>query len=267
MGGRRDDRGRSRGRASRATRSIRSPISASGSSSSHPSDTTPTTTRWPTGSCGSCTTTSGTPRGRRCSTRRPRRRGRSSSRRTARSRSRSPRRATAIPVYLIQDYHLALVPGMLRELRPGRAHRPLHAHAVRRARRTSASCRRTCATRSCAGWRAPTSSGSRRAPWVESFLLSVRGLPGIPRPARRTIRDRRSRGDRASVPGRGERPLDPGDRDDARRPSRSVTSSRSGKATPRSCSGSIGSSPRRTSCAGSSRTSCSCAATRRGRDA
>ena len=48
-----------------------------------------------------------------------------------------------------------------------------------RARRTCASCRRICATRSCAAWRAPTWSGSSRDAWVESYLLSVRGLPGF----------------------------------------------------------------------------------------
>ncbi len=38
--------------------------------------------------------------------------------------------------------------------------------------------------------------GFQARPWVESFLLSVRGLSGIPRPARRALRGRRSRCER-----------------------------------------------------------------------
>ena len=91
------------------------------------------------------------------------------------------------PVYLIQDYHLALVPGMLARAPSGCAHRPLHAHAVRgrdvpphppvaHARRDPArdgGRRRR---------RVPVASVGRELPPVGARAAR------IPRPARRTVR-------------------------------------------------------------------------------
>ena len=104
------------------------------------------------------------------------------------------------PVYLIQDYHLALVPGLLARAPSGRAHRPLHAHAVRRRdvppHPPGAHARRD-----------PARDGGRRrgrvpGPAVGRELPPVgAGTARMPRPARRTLRDRRSSGHcRAAFP-------------------------------------------------------------------
>jgi trehalose 6-phosphate synthase len=81
------------------------------------------------------------------------------------------------PVYLIQDYHLALVPGMLRELRPDArivhfTHTPFAGATYLR---ILPSHMRDAILRGMAG---ADVVGFQARPWVESFLLSVRGLPG-----------------------------------------------------------------------------------------
>ena len=81
------------------------------------------------------------------------------------------------PVYLIQDYHLALVPAMLRELRPEArivhfTHTPFAGATYLR---ILPSHMRDAILRGMAG---ADVVGFQARPWVESFLLSARGLPG-----------------------------------------------------------------------------------------
>jgi len=81
------------------------------------------------------------------------------------------------PVYLIQDYHLALVPAMLRELRPEArivhfTHTPFAGATYLR---ILPSHMRDEILRGMAG---ADVVGFQSRAWVESFLLSVRGLPG-----------------------------------------------------------------------------------------
>ncbi|GIU98198.1 MAG: hypothetical protein KatS3mg013_2001 [Actinomycetota bacterium] len=64
------------------------------------------------------------------------------------------------PVYLVQDYHLSLVPGYLREMQPRARIAHFSPHAVRRPRPSSGSCPTRCARRCCAACSAPTYSGS-----------------------------------------------------------------------------------------------------------
>ncbi len=82
------------------------------------------------------------------------------------------------PVYLIQDYHLALVPAMLRELRPDArivhfTHTPFAGATYLRILPVHM---RDAILRGMAG--ADVVAFQSRA-WVESFLLSVRGLSGF----------------------------------------------------------------------------------------
>jgi len=81
------------------------------------------------------------------------------------------------PVYLIQDYHLALVPGFLRELRPDArivhfTHTPFAGATYLRILPAHM---RDAILRGMAG---ADVVGFQSRAWVESFLLSVRGLPG-----------------------------------------------------------------------------------------
>jgi trehalose 6-phosphate synthase len=82
------------------------------------------------------------------------------------------------PVYLIQDYHLALVPAMLRELRPDArivhfTHTPFAGATYLRILPAHM---RDAILRGMAG---ADVVGFQARPWVESFLLSVRGLSGF----------------------------------------------------------------------------------------
>jgi trehalose 6-phosphate synthase len=82
------------------------------------------------------------------------------------------------PVYLIQDYHLSLVPGMLRELRPDAriihfTHTPFAGATYLRILPLHM---REAILRGMAG---ADVAGFQARPWVESFLLSVRSLPGF----------------------------------------------------------------------------------------
>jgi len=82
------------------------------------------------------------------------------------------------PVYLIQDYHLALVPAMLRELRPDArivhfTHTPFAGATYLRILPAHM---RDAILRGMAG---ADVVGFQARPWVESYLLSVRGLSGF----------------------------------------------------------------------------------------
>ena len=113
------------------------------------------------------------------------------------------------PVYLIQDYHLALVPGdsCASSVPDARivhfSHTPFAGRDVPPHPPVAhARCD-------------PARHGGRRrgrvpGPAVGRELPPVgAGTARVPRPARRTIRDGRSRGHGAGVPGGGERALDP----------------------------------------------------------
>ncbi len=82
------------------------------------------------------------------------------------------------PVYLIQDYHLSLVPAMLRELRPDAriAHFTHTPFAGATYLRILPAHMRDAILRGMAG---ADVVGFQARPWVESFLLSIRGLPGF----------------------------------------------------------------------------------------
>ncbi|MEO8422315.1 MAG: trehalose-6-phosphate synthase [Actinomycetota bacterium] len=82
------------------------------------------------------------------------------------------------PVYLIQDYHLALVPAMLRELRPDAriihfTHTPFAGVTYLRILPVHM---RDAILRGMAG---ADVVGFQATPWVENFLLAIRGLPGF----------------------------------------------------------------------------------------
>ena len=81
------------------------------------------------------------------------------------------------PVYLIQDYHLALVPGM--SCASSVRTRASSTSRTRRSpeRRTSASCPAHMRDAILRGMAGADVVGFQARPWVESFLLSVRGLP------------------------------------------------------------------------------------------
>lgn len=88
------------------------------------------------------------------------------------------READGDPVYLVQDYHLSLVPGMLRELRPEArivhfTHTPF---ADRTYLRILPVHMREAILRGMAG---ADVIGFQAKPWVENFLLSVRGMEGF----------------------------------------------------------------------------------------
>ena len=82
------------------------------------------------------------------------------------------------PVFLIQDYHLALVPGMLRELRPDAkivhfSHTPFAGPTYLRILPVEM---RAALLRGMAG---ADIAGFQSRVWAENFLLSCRGLAGI----------------------------------------------------------------------------------------
>jgi trehalose 6-phosphate synthase len=82
------------------------------------------------------------------------------------------------PVYLIQDYHLSLVPAMLRELRPDAriAHFTHTPFAGATYLRILPAHMRDAILRGMAG---ADVVGFQARPWVESFLLSIRDLSGF----------------------------------------------------------------------------------------
>ena len=241
---------------------------ACATSTSRRTSTTATTTRSRTACCGSPTTTCGTrSRRRRSATDVERGVGRTTSRSTAGSRTPSPRRASdgRDTAFLVQDYHLALVPRLLRELRPGRPDRALLAHPVRRTDLPPDAARRDPRA-------APARDARRRRARVP--LAGVGGeLPDLGpvapgragRPRAVADRDRRAARcpcactrSRSTARAMREAAATPEVREPAAR-ARAVARRR----PPASC-GSTGSSSRRTSSAGSRPTSCSCSRTRRG---
>ena len=108
------------------------------------------------------------------------------------------------PVYLIQDYHLCLVPGMLRELVPEAkivhfSHTPFAGATYLRVLPVTM---RTAILRGMAG---ADVLGFQAKQWAENYLLSARSLPELRVLRGGRIESRRPHGRGPVVPGRGER--------------------------------------------------------------